>query len=109
MITWILGPCGGNFEVNPGYASGVRLLVHGGHHGPVGIFEIPDFATGTRQLAEALAASSAKTVIGGRDSVIAVKQLSLAGKMTFILTEAGASLGLLEGKELPGVAALSDR
>ena len=53
--------------------------MHGGHHGPVGIFEIPDFATGTRQLAEVLAASSAKTFIDGRDSVTAVKQLSLAG------------------------------
>ena len=78
-------------------------------NGPVGIFEIPDFATGTRQLAEALAASSAKTVIVGGDSVTAVKQLSLAGKMTFISTGGGASLELLEGKELPGVAALSDR
>ena len=70
-------------EVNPGYPSGGRLLVHGGHHGPVGIFEIPDFATGTRQLAEVLAASSAKTSIDGRDSLTAVKQLSLARKIDF--------------------------
>ena len=78
-------------------------------NGPVGIFEIPDFATGTKELAEALAASSAKTIIGGGDLVTAVKQFGLGDKMTFISTGGGASLELLEGKELPGVAALTNR
>ncbi len=77
-------------------------------NGPVGIFEIPDFARGTFSLAEALAASSATTIIGGGDSVTAVKQAGLADKMTFISTGGGASLELIEGKDLPGVAALSE-
>lgn len=78
-------------------------------NGPVGVFEIPDFAKGTRALAEALANSSAKSIIGGGDSVTALKQFQLADKMTFISTGGGASLELLEGKLLPGVAALTDK
>jgi len=78
-------------------------------NGPVGIFELAPFASGTRSIAEALAASSAVTIIGGGDSVTAVKQFGLGDKVSFCSTGGGASLELIEGKVLPGVAALTDK
>lgn len=77
-------------------------------NGPVGIFENPEFSHGTRAIANAIAKSGAKSIVGGGDTVSAVKQFGLSNKMTFISTGGGATLELLEGRELPGVAALSD-
>ena len=78
-------------------------------NGPVGVFEVADFAKGTRAVGEAVANSGAKSIVGGGDSVTAVKQFGLADQMSFISTGGGASLELLEGRELPGVAAISSK
>jgi phosphoglycerate kinase len=86
--------------------NGAKLVVW---NGPVGVFEMPKFAEGTFALAKLLAESGATTVIGGGDSASAVKKAGVAKQMTHVSTGGGASLEFLEGKELPGVAALMDK
>ena len=91
------------------YADAVKSAKTVVWNGPMGVFENPTLAAGTIAVAKALADTDATTIIGGGDSAAAVNQLGFGDKMTHISTGGGASLEFLEGKELPGVAAMNDK
>jgi phosphoglycerate kinase len=99
-----IGPA--TIEAYAAAIAGARTVVW---NGPMGVFEIPAFAAGTHAVARAVAAVSGTTIIGGGDSIAAVKQAGIADRITHISTGGGASLEFLGGRTLPGVAALTEK
>ena len=104
MIALDIGP-----ETAKAYAAEIANAKTVVWNGPMGCFEMPNFADGTMTVCKAVADSDCVSIIGGGDSVAAVNQSGLAAKMSHISTGGGASLEFLEGKTLPGVAALADK
>lgn len=108
-----IGPDEMVLDIGPATSAAFRAALDGAKtivwNGPMGVFEMDAFAKGTEAVALAVANSSAISIVGGGDSVAALEKIGLAGSITHISTGGGASLEFLEGKVLPGVAALSDK
>jgi phosphoglycerate kinase len=100
-------------DIGPETAQRYAGILKGAHtvvwNGPMGVFEIPEFAHGTEAVARAVAAVKGTTVVGGGDSISAINKIGVADQITHISTGGGASLEFLGGQELPGVAALTDK
>jgi phosphoglycerate kinase len=115
-MIWAISPEKMALDIGPGSLERFNAELQGAQlvvwNGPMGVFEVPQFATGTNQLAQILATMvdhGAKVIIGGGDSAAAVRKADLTDKMTHVSTGGGASLELLEGRQLPGVVALDEK
>jgi len=100
-------------DIGPATIAAYAAVIRGAKtvvwNGPMGVFEIEDFAKGTNAVARAVASVEGTTIVGGGDSIAAIKKAGLAERITHISTGGGASLEFLGGRTLPGVAALTDR